>query len=220
MAFKTQDMLKQVLAERKMTQSDLARAIGVRPQAVQQWLSGRTQPRGKNLEALSLYLGLSPAIISSGSPEGRSTIELENGLIAIPRFNVFGACDPAGYENGYAEVVSMVEATREWLESKCPGVNKNHLEVLTAHGDSMKPTINNLDFVFVDRSITTFYEEGVYAVQYGGDTFIKRLQRRLDGGINLISDNPKYPPIIVPPEDMDKLVIQGRVRIACSAHEI
>lgn len=84
----------------------------------------------------------------------------------------------------------------------------------------MRPTIKNLDFVFVDRSAKAFREEGVYVVTIGGDTLIKRLQRRLDGGLNLLSDNPQYPLLEVPLEDMDRVVVEGKVCIICSANEV
>lgn len=58
MASKTKDFLVQLMAERGLSQSDIARALSVRPQAVQQWVSGKTRPTGKNLEALAEYLQL------------------------------------------------------------------------------------------------------------------------------------------------------------------
>ena len=219
MAFKTSEVLRHVMAERQLTQTDLARELGVRPQSVQQWVSGKTRPAGKNLEALSVYLGLSPAVITTGTTEGRTTVDLEDGTISIPRFSVYGSCG-TGYPNEFPKVVSMVLTTRDWLEAKCPGIPLGHLEVLTARGDSMRPTIKNLDFVFVDRSAKAFREEGVYVVTIGGDTLIKRLQRRLDGGLNLLSDNPQYPLLEVPLEDMDRVVVEGKVCIICSANEV
>lgn len=120
MAFKTSEVLRHVMAERQLTQTDLARELGVRPQSVQQWVSGKTRPAGKNLEALSVYLGLSPAVITTGTTEGRTTVDLEDGTISIPRFSVYGSCG-TGYPNEFPKVMSMVQTTRDWLEAKCPG---------------------------------------------------------------------------------------------------
>jgi transcriptional regulator with XRE-family HTH domain len=45
----------------KLNQSQLAELIGVSPQAVQQWESGATQPRGKRLSKIAEVLKL-PAL--------------------------------------------------------------------------------------------------------------------------------------------------------------
>lgn len=41
-----------------LNQSELARALGVKPQSVQAWESGRNVPRHKKIEAISAYLGI------------------------------------------------------------------------------------------------------------------------------------------------------------------
>ncbi|MBP4001526.1 helix-turn-helix transcriptional regulator [Pseudomonas koreensis] len=41
-----------------LNQSELARALGVKPQSVQAWESGRNVPRHKKIEAISVFLGI------------------------------------------------------------------------------------------------------------------------------------------------------------------
>ncbi|TWI69030.1 peptidase S24-like protein [Pseudoduganella lurida] len=52
-------------------QSEMARAVGVTPQAVQKWMSGVTEPRGANLDAAALFLGVSPSELKFGSDATR-----------------------------------------------------------------------------------------------------------------------------------------------------
>lgn len=47
-------------------QSEMARHIGVSPQAVQKWLAGLAEPRGRNLEVAADYLGVTPAALKFG----------------------------------------------------------------------------------------------------------------------------------------------------------
>ena len=47
-------------------QSEMARHIGVSPQAVQKWLAGLSEPRGRNLEMAADYLGVTPAALKFG----------------------------------------------------------------------------------------------------------------------------------------------------------
>ena len=158
MASKTKDFLVQLMAERGLSQSDIARALSVRPQAVQQWVSGKTRPTGKNLEALAEYLQLPPAVILHGPTADRltaSTVDLDNGLISIPRFTARGSCGSNMISNsGERSIIDMIRLTIAWLRAKAPSANLRHLEIITANGDSMSPTIKNLDFVFVDRACT------------------------------------------------------------------
>ena len=224
MANKTKDILVQLMAERGLTQSDIARALSVRPQAVQQWVSGKTRPTGKNLEALAEYLQLPPAVIVHGATADRlttSTVELDNGLISIPRFTASGSCGANMITNsGERSIIDMIRMTVAWLRAKAPTANLRHLEIITANGDSMTPTIKNLDFVFVDRSCTEVRGEGIYAVTFCGDTYIKRVQKQVDGSLLLISDNVRYPPITVTKEQLDSVVIEGRCVLYCSAEEL
>ena len=49
-----------------LNQSELAELVGVSPQAVQQWESGATQPRGKRLNKIAEVLKLPPAMMHFG----------------------------------------------------------------------------------------------------------------------------------------------------------
>lgn len=220
----TSEVLAGVLRERDISQTQLAKAIGVTPQAVQQWCSGKTTPRGMSLAKLADYLKLSPAVIQYGpqadsTPAKQTVVETEDGFVCIPQFDVSGSCG-TGFDNGslaLRAIVGLVKVTVEWLISKCPGVNWRRLEVITASGSSMSPTIGNLDFVFVDRSYTAVRGDGIYVLTYCGDTYIKRVQRQPNGGLLLISDNPIYPPISIPAEELDTVTVEGRCVIYCKA---
>lgn len=48
-------------------QSEMARYCGVTPQAVQKWMAGITEPRGKNLQLAAEFLGVSPGMLLFGS---------------------------------------------------------------------------------------------------------------------------------------------------------
>jgi HTH-type transcriptional regulator, cell division transcriptional repressor len=50
-----------------LNQSQLAELVGVSPQAVQQWESGATQPRGKRLNKIAQVLKLPPTITHFGT---------------------------------------------------------------------------------------------------------------------------------------------------------
>lgn len=222
MSAKTAEVLSEVMKERDLSQTDLAKAVGVTPQAVQQWCSGKTVPRGDKLVRLAEYLSLSPAVLQFGTDGATGRLKpttVEQGeLVSIPQFDVAGECGRCGADNGNPSmrpIVAMLQVTRSWLAAKGAVASIRHLEVITAHGDSMAPTVNDLDFVFVDRSYDCVTDDGVYVVSYARGTYIKRIQSQPNGDLLLISDNKKYPPIRVDASESHNIAIDGKCVIAC-----
>ena len=61
-------------------QSEMARFVGVSPQAVQKWIAELSEPRGKNLTLAAEFLGVSPAYLQFGGKKG-ALFEEKNGWI-------------------------------------------------------------------------------------------------------------------------------------------
>lgn len=59
-------IIREAREKLNLNQSQLAELVGVSPQAVQQWESGATQPRGKRLSKIAEVLKLSPALLQFG----------------------------------------------------------------------------------------------------------------------------------------------------------
>jgi SOS-response transcriptional repressor LexA len=79
------------------------------------------------------------------------------------------------------------------------------IQALNVIGDSMEPTLNDGDIVFVDRSSTNPHRTGVYIVSTPYGLFIKRLQLQANGTVALVSDNPNYSDEIVSVSDVEVL---------------
>lgn len=213
--------LKAIIAEKHLSLSAFAREVGVTPSCVKSWIDGRTTPKGPSIARISERFNVPPSLIlGSGATDGLPTsLKLADGTVAIPKFSATGSCG-GGAINDNVQMVNLIYVAADWLRMKCPTVQTRSLEVITADGDSMSPTINNLDFLFIDRSVKTVTSDGIYAVIFNGEVFIKRVQKQIDGGLLLISDNPKYPPMRVAPDQMASVFIAGRCCIHCSAKEI
>lgn len=165
----------------------LSKAIGVNHVSLSQWVTGKNRPSDKGLEALCLYFHVSPAWVLYGddSAAGAQSIRLEDA-ISIPLLEAEGAC-----------------GAREDLSQYGCGI-------ITAKGDSMMPTLNNGDAVIVDVSQRDVTQDGLYAVELGGSTLIKRIQIT-HKGLLLLSDNTKYKPFTI--DDGDTLNVIGRVYV-------
>ncbi|SCY29779.1 DNA-binding transcriptional regulator, XRE-family HTH domain [Nitrosospira sp. Nl5] len=67
-----------------LNQSQLAELVGVSPQAVQQWESGATQPRGKRLNRIAEVLKLPAAVMHFGAAHSGTTPEIPAATAAKP----------------------------------------------------------------------------------------------------------------------------------------
>ena len=99
---------------------------------------------------------------------------------------------------------------RKWLKFR--GLEPSRLAVVFAKGDSMQPTINNGDSILVDTSKNQVVDGSIFVLRLGDDLYAKRLQKNIDGGITVISDNrAEYPIQVVSPDQMDSLAVIGKV---------
>lgn len=72
-------------------------------------------------------------------------------------------------------------------------------------GDSMEPTIQRTDIVFIDTGRQRIEPDGIWAVDYGLGRTLKRVAvERADGGIRYVlkSDNKMYPDQAFGPEEL------------------
>lgn len=96
----------------------------------------------------------------------------------------------------------------QWLRALTSAA-PDRLAVVRVDGDSMRETLDDGDFVLIDRSETRISRQGIYALRVGESCWVKRLSVSLkDRIVKVISDNPRYP------EDQlqeDELELLGRV---------
>lgn len=88
------------------------------------------------------------------------------------------------------------------------GLGNTELEAIHVDGESMEPTLQDGSIVFVDRTQININKNGIFIASTTGGLFIKRIQQRADGMIELISDNSMYPPQAIHP---DEVTIVGKV---------
>lgn len=92
-----------------------------------------------------------------------------------------------------------------------PNTNFDDIICITASGDSMKPTINDGDILFIDKSKRD-NPNGIYVIIVNGELRVKRILKKLDGTLIIQSDNPLYPQETYEPEKSNfTITIKGKV---------
>ena len=84
----------------------------------------------------------------------------------------------------------------------------------------MRPTFDDGDVLLVDRGITEIKIDAIYVLSLNDELYIKRLQRRPNGSVVMISDNKNYEPYTIAESELDRFKVLGRVVLAWNAHRL
>lgn len=90
-----------------------------------------------------------------------------------------------------------------WVEKLGGEREIEKIEAVNVAGDSMEPTLNSGDILFVHREKKNIKKGGLFAVATPFGLFVKRLEMQVDGSLLLISDNSDYPPQKVSSSDVE-----------------
>jgi phage repressor protein C with HTH and peptisase S24 domain len=204
----------------------LARAMSVSPSAFRKWLRGEAEPSRERLVALADVAKVSVGWLAKGEGATPTFAKAEHGsrrgrpaeaapgvdpnrFIVLPKHAeaaAAGAGDPQPprLDTGY------IAFRHDWVRSTL-GIEPGDLILETAVGESMRPTIQDGDLLLVDTTDRTFSSFGVYVLEVRGERLVKRVQRKLDGSLVLISDNDTYQPDQVTGAMLDSVTVIGRV---------
>jgi len=213
------DRLEELMAEYGLdTQQQLADFAGVSKGLVGQWFNGSTGLGAKPLSAFDKKTRFSINWLTEGTGDKYKTHVLpaiteseSEDRIRFPRLNAEATCGAGTINDHYIEVVDYVTVASAWAREKLGG-NLNKIQVITARGDSMEPTIENGDVMFVDTAVEAFEGDGLYLLWYIDGLKAKRLQSTVGGGLMIISDNSSYRTETVRGEDLNAVHIIGRIR--------
>jgi len=123
------------------------------------------------------------------SPE--SLVEATNKFYMIKYFNDVNASAGGGsdVDGEKAEDLKIPEQFITMLG----GENQlKTIEAINVTGDSMEPTFSYNDIIFINRAKTDLHNGGIFTLRTEAGLFIKRIEKRMDGKIDIISDNPVY----------------------------
>ena len=83
-----------------------------------------------------------------------------------------------------------------------------NIDSLNVLGDSMEPTFRDGDIVFVNRTLREVHKGGIFVISTPIGLFVKRLRLKIDGTLEMISDNASYSTEIV---DSASVEVIGKV---------
>lgn len=140
-------------------------------------------------------------------PEETSTPDVE--YVYVPRHAVQTSAGSGAVVNDES-IVDSLAFKRDWIV-RALGLDPARLALIDVAGDSMTPTISNGDLILLDTRPMTHRAEGIYVISHDNALLVKRLRVRLNGDVEIISDNPRYGSETITGEQLTRLRIVGRV---------
>lgn len=93
----------------------------------------------------------------------------------------------------YDESVSAMTFEKDFLISQFGIKNFTNIHIINAVGDSMQPTIDLGDLLFIDLGEIELISGGIFCVWVDGNIMVKRVEYNpISKSIKLLSDNEKY----------------------------
>jgi phage repressor protein C with HTH and peptisase S24 domain len=207
--------MKGLLEAQNLSQSELARRVGISQSAVAQLLS-RGGQGSKHIHAIARELHTTPAFLMGEIDDpsekavqlpSASTVAEQLDAVLLPEvevsYSMGGGADISDWP-----VVRQVPFSRDWLRTLTSSPASD-LMVARGDGDSMQPTILDGDLTIIDRGQQTMRQQDrIWALSYGGFGMIKRLRALPDGSLQINSDNTAVTPILATD---DEAFLIGRV---------
>ena len=210
------ERLATLMAEKGLSQAELARIIGVKQPSIFKILSGQTL-NPKNILEIATALGVNPHWLKTGegSPDADvfafTSEKDDNHTLRVDLLDAELAAHSSGIINlEYPDVISSIFFTHEGVKRILGRTTTDGVYMFKVPTDSMAPTITQNDIVFIDTNVKEYIGEGVYSFNLNGETYIKRLQRLPTGVIMALSDNPLYHPFEITEDLFDTAKIIGK----------
>ena len=139
------------------------------------------------------------------SPE--SLVEATNKFYMVKYFNDVNA-SAGGGSDVECEEIEELEIPEQFVFMLGGERELKNIEAINVSGDSMEPTFSYNDIVFINREKKDLGRGGIFTLRTEAGLFIKRIQKRIDGKIDIISDNEVYSTQTLDPNEVEVI---GRV---------
>jgi phage repressor protein C with HTH and peptisase S24 domain len=207
---KLKDILSCEIPNRKVFDKDVAAALGLSKES----LSHLKRRGAVPYEQISLFCAKRKIsinwILFNQLP--KSLEEETEKYTRIRYFSDVNASAGGGGFN-YDEDYTYLGIDKILLDSlyKSNNSNPNSIIALNVIGDSMEPTLYDKEIILFDKENKDISKGGIFVVSTNAGLFVKRVAKKIDGSVELISDNKNYNSEIIKEEELSTLNLLGKV---------
>ncbi|SDJ70569.1 Peptidase S24-like [Streptococcus gallolyticus] len=210
------EKLKNIREEKGYSQAEVAKLLNISRVSYFNWENGKTKPNQKNLNLLSRLLGVEETYFVSEydivdtyfklNKDNRHKLENyaddllkeQEKIVQLPKYYVYKVFEKLSAGTGYSYFGDGNYDTVFYDEQL------DHDFASWVFGDSMEPTYLNGEVVLIKQ--TGFdYDGAIYAVDWDGQTYIKKVYREEDG-LRLVSLNKHYADKFAPYDENPRII--------------
>ncbi len=205
--------IKQIRERLNYSQQVFAKMIGIPFRTYTRYEYGEREPSVDALKAISALGKVSIDFLVTGIDESKQAFGLEalsDDYAMIPHYDIQVSAGN-GAIVGPEMIIDSLYFKRTWIKQVLRTDPKN-LCILDVVGDSMEPTLHCGDTILVNvaQANTGKMRDGIYVFRLDDTISVKRIRPRLDGSLDILSDNSLYPPFHLTQNELSAKII-GRV---------
>jgi len=194
--------------------SEFVRRSGRARATVDRWANAQTAPSLLDLIDIARICGVSLEwlIDGSGSSDNvsKKSDQPQTEVVQIPILDARAEAG-AGIEN-YLDGNIVGYFAFSAAELRSLGVEPANVRALRIDGDSMRPTVADGRMALMDISKRDLIDSKVYVLRAPDGLRAKRIQRKMDGRVVLVSDNKElYAPEEISAADAERITVIGRL---------
>lgn len=206
--------LREARKAKQLTQKELAVQVGAKHNSVSNWENDLNKPDPDTIELLCEVLEVSADyLLPSRRAKAAETNQINAndlaerypGLIPISQLKLRRV--PVIGEIAAGVPITANREYDEYIEVPDTADARKYDLSLRVKGDSMKPRYLDGDLVFI-RCQPDVRDGQIAAVVVGGEATLKRVYH-VPGGVQLISENPEYSPMLYTEDDVNDIHLIG-----------
>ena len=180
-----------------INQGDFAKTFEISQSSYARYETGESLLNSEKMSLLVTKLNIDTHWLITGEGEmfrnnnpSTNTLIEDLSVIKIPMIDVKASAGQ-GMVNYIEDIKDFISLPENILPAY---TNKKNLAIIEIMGDSMEPTIKNGEIVILDTGVQEIRSGSVYLIRVFDDLRVKRIDRKMNGNIVIMSDNAVYPP--------------------------
>ncbi|HDS2909314.1 helix-turn-helix transcriptional regulator [Morganella morganii] len=208
------DRLVQRMTDVGVDIKQLSEGVGVTYEMARRYTLGSAKPRDDKMERVAEVVQSTPVYLDYGVRADGTVDKMATDTVTVRQIEAFASAGNGYINNPFPEVIRSIEIPQDRIYEMFGRRTLEGVVIINADGDSMTPTLNPKDLLFIDTKVGQFTGDGIYVFNFEGSTFIKRLQKVKGRKLAVISDNDFYPPFHIEEHEMHELYFHGKLLIS------
>ena len=208
--------LKKLLDDKNLSMNAFAKQLGVSQPSISDIVNGKTRSP-KNILEIATALGVDPHWLKTGEGEPDSDFvrvvhlpdQAAENTVRVEILDIEASAGNGTFLTRTEQGLLAQEFDLDFFRRQFGRTDAKNLKIIAVKGDSMAPTLESGDLLYVDVSENYFSADGLYVFTFDEHTFVKRLQKRGREMWAMSDNKEKYEPWQIHTDD--PVYIHGRV---------